>query len=281
MKSKTTIMKTTGFLTLAITIAFFSCQKIKDAVDTKPADAIALSIASGTSETLYDDAFDVVLQDGESNSVAGRETSAARIGSCATVTLSPADLTTFPKTMTIDFGAGCTSSNNITRKGKLIAVLSGKIRTSGTTLAVSFDNYSVNGFKLEGNYMITNNGGTGLNFTRQVSNGKLTYPDGTTWYTYTGTHTLVQTGGAGTVTFADDNFSVTGNGITTSSAGNSLTVNITTPLVKAGTCRNISSGIEQFTYNGISGSLNFGDGTCDNQALLTVGILSQTITLPR
>jgi hypothetical protein len=281
MKSKTTIMKTIGFLTLSIAIAFFSCQKVKDAVDTKPADAIALSIANGTSETLYDDAFDVVLQDGESNSIAGRETAAARTGSCATVTLSPADLTTFPKTMTIDFGAGCTSSNGVLRKGKLIAVLSGKIRTAGTTLAVSFDNYSVNGFKVEGNYMITNNGGTGLNFTRQVSNGKLTYPDGTTWYKYTGTHTLAQTGGAATVTFADDNFSVTGNGITTSSAGNSLTVNITTPLLKAGTCRNISSGIEQFTYNTISGSLNFGDGTCDNQALLTVGLLSQTITLPR
>lgn len=281
MKSKTTIMKTTGFLALAIALTFFSCKKVKEAVDTKPADAIALSIASGTSETLYDDAFDVVLQDGESNSIAGRETAAARTGSCATVTLSPADLTTFPKTMTIDFGAGCTSSNNITRKGKLIAVLSGKIRTAGTTLAVSFDNYSVNGFKVEGNYMITNNGGTGLNFTRQVSNGKLTYPDGATWYTYTGTHTLAQTGGSGTVTFADDNFSVTGNGITTSSAGNSLTVNITTPLVKAGTCRNISSGIEQFTYNSISGSLNFGDGTCDNLALLTVGVFSQTVILPR
>ena len=49
MKSKTTIMKTTGLLALAITIVFFSCKKVKEAVDTKPADAIALSIASGTS----------------------------------------------------------------------------------------------------------------------------------------------------------------------------------------------------------------------------------------
>lgn len=281
MKSKTTIMKTSGVLTLAIAFAFFSCQKAKEATDTKMTDALGLSAASGISETLYDDAFDVVLQDGESNNIAGREYAAAKLTSCATVTLSPADLVTFPKTMTIDFGAGCTSSNSVVRKGKITAVMSGRIRTAGTTIAVSFDNYFVNGFKLEGSYMITNNGGTGLNFTRQVSNGKLTYPDGTTWYTYTGTHTLAQTAGSGTATFADDNFAVTGNGSTGSSAGNNLTVTISTPLVKTGTCRNISSGIEQFTYNAISGSLNFGDGTCDNQALLTVGPLSQTITLPR
>jgi len=281
MKSKSTFLKTTGFLTLAIAIVFFSCQKVKNAVDTKQADAVSLSLASGASETMYDDAFDVVLQDGESNNVAGRETSAAKMTSCAAVTLSPADLVTFPKTMTIDFGTGCTSSNNVLRKGKIIANMSGRIRTAGTVITVTFDGYYVNGFKLEGTYVITNNGGTGLHFTRQVINGKLTYPDGVTWYTYTGTHTLVQTGGSATPTFTDDNFSVTGSGSTSSSAGNTLTVTITTPLVKSGGCRNISSGIEQFTYNTISGSLNFGDGTCDNLAVLTVGLLSQTITLPR
>jgi hypothetical protein len=42
---------------------------------------------------VYDDAFNVVTTEGENNSVNGR------VETCATVTLSPADTVTFPKTM--------------------------------------------------------------------------------------------------------------------------------------------------------------------------------------
>jgi hypothetical protein len=43
----------------------------------------------------------------------------------------------------------------------------------------------------------------------------------------------------------------------------------------------IISGVQAFTYNLISGSINYGDGACDNQAVLTVGNKIQPITLPR
>lgn len=277
---KTTIMRSLLLIVVSTSLLLTSCEKDKNPIANQE-DAIKLTIASGASQSLYDDVFDVILQDGENNNVAGRGENVERVASCATVTVSPMDPGVFPKTMTIDFGAGCTSPNGITRKGKLIATLSGPIRTSGTSIAVTFDNYFVNNYKLEGAYTITNNGGTGLNFTTQLTNGKLTYPDGTTWYTHSGTHTLNQTAGAGTLTFADDVYAVSGNGTTMSSAGNTLTVNITSPLVKKGDCRNISSGVETFTYNNLSGTLNFGDGTCDNLATLTVGIFSQVIILPR
>lgn len=275
-------MKKIGLLSLATALVFVACKKDKSSSDSaEQNEALALSAASSNSESLYDDAFDLVLQDGESNNVAGREYYSARVSSCAVVTLTPADLNTYPKTMSLDFGSGCTSSNGVTRKGKITATMSGRIRTAGTTISLSFENFYINGYKLEGTYTITNNGGTGLNFTTQVTNGKVTYPDATTWYSYSGTHTLAQTAGSSTVTFADDNFSVTGNNTAASSAGKSLTVNIITPLVKNAGCLNISSGVEQFKYGVISGSLDFGNGTCDNQALLTVGPSSQTITLPR
>lgn len=263
-------------------VILFSCQKDSNSSsDPNQAEAVSLSTANSNSETLYDDAFNVVLQDGENNNVAGRESSDEGITTCATVTLNPADFTTFPKTMTIDFGSGCTSSDGVTRSGSITATMSGKIRTAGTTISVTFNNYYVNNYKIEGTYSITNNGGTGLNFTTQVSNGKITYPGDTTYYMYSGTHTLAQTAGSSTATFTDDSFSITGSSTVSSSAGNNLNVNITTPLVKNAGCKNIVSGIEQFTYNNISGSLNFGDGTCDNLAVLTVGPSTQTITLPR
>jgi hypothetical protein len=277
MKKKLTRLLTAAAMLFSLGIALYSCKKESDKKQNNDQpEALQLSVANNIAETAYDDAFNVVLQDGQTNNVAGRG------NSCATVTLSNTEPNVFPKTMTIDFGTGCTSNDGVTRMGKITATLSGKIRTAGTTIAVTFENYIVNGFKVEGTLTITNNSGqSGLGFTTQTTNGKLTYPDGTTFYTHTGTHTLTQTAGAGTVTFADDSFSLTGNGTTTSSAGNSLTVNITTPLVKNATCDNFSAGVQEFTYNTISGSLNYGDGTCDNIAKLTIGAYSQDITLPR
>jgi hypothetical protein len=276
MKSNLTKTLSFSLIVLSTGVILFSCQKDKKEEPADNTDAIQLSIAHNTSETLYDDVFDVVLQDGQSNNVAGKGES------CATVTLNNTEPNTFPKIMTIDFGTGCTSNNGITRKGKLIATLSGKIRTAGTVVSVAFENYYVNGYKLEGSFSITNNSGnSGLGFTTQTTNGKLIYPDGTTWFTHSGTHTLTQTAGAGTITFTDDDFSLTGNGTTASSAGNSLSTNITTALIKKATCINIVSGVQAFTYNSISGSLNYGDGNCDKLATLTVGPYNQTVTLPR
>jgi len=269
-------MKNIGSIALAALIALSACRK--DNKDNSDTDT-TVSLASGgsVSQSLYDDAFDVITSEGENNSVNGR------VETCATVTLSPADTTTFPKTMTIDFGSGCVSANGITRKGKIIATLSGKIRKSGTTISVTFSNYYVNNYHVEGTYSITTNSGNGngLNYTTAVSGGKITWPDGSTWFNYSGTHTLAQTGGIGTATISDDVFSWTGGFTSSSSAGKSLAVSITSPLVKNMSCKNIVSGVQAFTYNVISGSINYGDGTCDNQATLTVGNRTQPITLPR
>ncbi len=259
-------------------VIFNSCKKDKDEQQTNnnQSEAAELSVAHNIAETMYDDVFNNVLLDGQSNNVAGRG------HSCATVTLNNSDPGTFPKIMTLDFGTGCTGFDGLTRKGKIIATLSGPIRTAGTSITISFDNYSVNDFKLEGEFSITNNsGGNGLSFTTQTTNGKLTYPGGAIYYTHSGNHTLTQTAGAGTPSFLDDNFSLTGTGTTSSSLGNNLTVNITTPLLKKATCANVVSGMEQFTYNNINGSLDFGDGSCDNLATLTIGSYHQTVTLPR
>ena len=278
MNSKNSLLKLTAAILLCVTLAFVSCEKEKEE-DPDQNDAAQLSEASARSEAAFEDVFDIVLQDGEANGLSNRGTSVSRIASCALVNINPLG-STWPKTMTIDFGTGCTAPNGVTRKGKLIAVLSGPILLSGTTVAVSFDGYYVNNYKVEGNVLFTNNGGTGLNVTRQTTNGKLTYPDGTTFYTYNGSHTLSQIAGANTISFVDDVFNITGGGTTGSSAGNALTTNITTALVKATACHNVSAGVTQFTYNNISGSLNFGNGNCDNLATLTVGPFTHIVLLP-
>ncbi len=274
----TSLWKLTTVVIVGLSLVIVSCEKEKEE-DPDQNDAAKLSEASARSEAAFEDVFDVVLQDGEANGMANRGGNVSRIASCASVTIAPLG-STWPKTMTINFGTGCMGPNGVVRKGKIISVLSGPILLSGTTVAVSFENYYVNNYKVEGNVLYTNNGGTGLNVTRQTTNGKLTYPDGITFYTYNGSHTLSQTAGANSITFVDDVFSITGGGTTGSSAGNTLTTSITTALVKATACHNVSAGVTQFTYNNISGSLNFGNGTCDNLATLTVGPFTHIVILP-
>ena len=258
-----------AFSTIVFSLFISSCSKKDSSADTgtDQPTAISLTMASSLTETLYDDVFNQINLEAENSGISERLTG---VQGCATVTLSPADLTTFPKTMTIDYGGGC-AIGPITRKGKLIVNLSGRIKNPGSTLGVSFENYSVNNYKLEGSFSITNNTANNiLSFTTQTTNGKLTYPAGLV-YTHTGSHTLTQIGGTSTATFIDDSWSVIGSGSTTSSANENLTVTIKTPLVKSVACGSVVSGEENFQYNNISGSLNFGEGACDRLATLKIG----------
>jgi hypothetical protein len=48
-------------------------------------------------------------------------------------------------------------------------------------------------------------------FSSSVTNGKVTCPDGVSWYAYGGNKTIKQTGGIGSVNYNDYVFSITGS----------------------------------------------------------------------
>ena len=281
MKRKPNSISCLACLAVLLSLVIFSCHK-KDNIPDDPgsqSNAIDLTAASTILENLYDDVFNQINIEAVNSNIAGRLNTTTGIQGCAVVTLSPADLTTFPKTMTLDFGSGC-SLEPVTRKGKLIVTLSGRLKNPGTTVSVAFENYFVNDYKLEGAFNLINNTTNNvLSFTTQTSNGKLIYPGGLIYYTHSGTHTYTQIGGSNTPSYFDDSWSVTGTGNTTSSANESMTWNITTPLIKNIACGSIVSGIEEFQYNNnTSGNLNFGDGTCDRLATVTIGSYNAVIT---
>jgi len=146
-------------------------------------------------------------------------------------------------------------------------------------LTASFDNYSVNGYKLEGTYTITNNGSSaGLNVTIVLANGKVTYPTGVV-YTKASNTTWVQAAGIGTLTVLDDEYYVTGNG-SVSTAGNTLSAASVGNLYRTVTCTNTVSGVLNLNYNNITGTLDFGAGECDKTAVLTVAGKEYNVVLP-
>ena len=261
--------------------------------DTTAANA---SASTTLADNAYDDVFQTAVQTGYDNNIAfGTQsvgvgqvqtnsvhgsTATNSINGCAVYTVTPNDNTTFPKTIVVDFGTGCTSAAGITRIGKITYVFSGKLINPGTTVSASFTNYSVNGYQLKGTYSITNNSSlaNGIAFTTSVTDGNIVFPDQTS-YSYAGSKTVKQTAGMSTTMDAsDDVYSITGNN-TFSANGNTIVNTITTPLSRAYSCEWVGSGIISFTYNtDTKGTLDFGNGTCDGDVTIKVGTFTKTIT---
>jgi len=281
------------------TLIFFSCKKDSNSSQNNTTDpasdsALSMSTSAAASDNLYNDVYDVLGQTGTNNAylsgriaVNGRAGSADSVPGCTTITVSPADINTYPKTVVVNFGTGCTGWYGVTRSGSITYSLTDKFKNPGSVVTAAFSNYKVNGYKLEGNYTVTNSssigpGGIIVLFNSSVTNGKVTYPDGTTWYSYSGTKSIRQTAGIGSTNYNDYVFAITGAHSYASFTGKTLTDSITTPLVKQVTCKNISAGTVAFTYNGtIKGTLDYGSGTCDSLATITIGTVTKTIGLPR
>lgn len=73
--------------------------------------------------------------------------------------------------------------------------------------------------------------------------------------------------GFGTLFWSDNVFSTTGNWTTEFPNGDVNTGLVTTALRKEMSCRFIVSGVITLTHNTAEGTLDFGDGTCDNEAV--------------
>jgi len=188
---------------------------------------------------------------------------------CATVTVTPAS--GFPKTITLDFGSGCTNPNTgVTRSGKMIFVLSDSLRHAGATAVLTFDNYYVNGFKREGTITWTNVSTPGhRSWTRQVVAGKITAPNGH-WWLHNSLKTITQIHGMATLNPEDDAFETTGAGTVVNSNNVTRTYTILEALVTKNSCPKIVSGRLKVEGPNHYAIINYGNGACDNIATISI-----------
>ncbi|MCB0515472.1 MAG: hypothetical protein R2798_01470 [Chitinophagales bacterium] len=183
------------------------------------------------------------------------------------------DLGTFPNTLTIDFGDACTNAKGITRSGQIVITVSDLPQNAGATRTTTLNNYYVDGRHIEGTRTWTNNGADengNPSFTETLSGGVITFEDGSQ-NTWESSHTVSQIAGNDTDYFMDDMMQITGGASGTNKDGISFLSEITTPLIKKRACPWIVSGVRSITLSdGNSRSLDYGDGTCDRDAILTV-----------
>ena len=197
--------------------------------------------------------------------------------SCVAFTIYPADLTTFPKTFTYDFGNGCVDDNK-NKKGKVILSF-GTPWEPNAYVGVEFLNYHENYNKINGGYKLTNHStAKGLNFTFEANNISLTDSAGKV-FSYNIVQNYSQVAGNNTWQGEDDIYEITGTASTILSDGQTLSWSITNPLIKANTCSWAQAGAGIFMLNGKKIDVDYGNGNCDNKATIKIDDYTSEITL--
>jgi len=276
-------MKTKIFLIIgALAIfTFASCNKESDIDQT----SIDLASDDAVSDAIFDDVFssvdnaDIMLDDYQKG---GFTKSTVLSDSCPLVTIDHPEDAIWPKTITIDFGTLCTGLYENTRSGKIVTVVTGPRLQDGSTRTVTFDNYHINGIKVEGTKVIENlgyNDNQNMVFSTTLTGGKLTMPNGRT-IERSANHEREWIAGLLTRNIWDDECFITGTADGVTIKGVSFTNTITSALHWKRACRFIVSGVVKIEREGLDTvELNYGEGECDAKATLTKGDQSKEILL--
>jgi len=299
---------------LATIIAIFlvvlgSCKKEES--DTARAQEQFASEASSEADAESDDIFNEIFDNvmGVNADVAfggtgvfgrmnpGTAGDVARVTACPNVTvthLTPPDV--FPAKVVMDFGTGCTGRDGRTRSGKIITVYTKRLMFPGAVATTIFDGFTVDSIKVQGTHTITNQGESPVNvlcpthkWNVTVERAKLTKPNGN-YIEWNSTRTITQIDGKCTPFIpSDDIFEINGSSTGKVKRGDYLVAwnsEITEPLIKKFTCRWIVKGIMRIVRLNLTtnspwvAAINYGPGTCDNQAVATINGVVHNITLP-
>ena len=283
---------------LLLSTVLFSCQK-DNSVNDQPVsdeDAVVMSEENAAADAEYDEAAEIGMSldaDLEAAARAGRTNFGLGVhanldlfaelrhllGPCATVTVTPND-TTYPKPVVIDYGAGCICRDGKFRKGSISLHFTKPLRRPGAVLTITLNDYYVNRAHIEGKKIITNlSANAAIKYSVVVTGGKVTWPNGR-GFQYEKVKTVTQIQGSETVTVSDDVFSIEGRSKTSYASGITVTKNTESPLIKPVACNWIVKGIMKIKINARELFLDFGNGACDNKALLKWNSHEKEITLP-
>jgi hypothetical protein len=271
-----------SFLVAAtIGLVFTGCKKDTTSSDTDT--EFAANNAQGESAS-----NDVVnYADAAANSPSGSATlrvssEADILGGCAIITHdSTGSGLTMTRTITIDFGTGCTNANGKVRKGKIIITHQGHYFDNGSVKIITFDGFYINDRHIEGRKSITNNGKNSAGHSNWTISADftITSADGKV-FTWKSSRNREMIAGEGTITMFDDAYSITGSASGSNKRGIDYTATIVKPLVRILACDFIESGSIDFVVGTKpTRTFDYGDGTCDDLATVTIDGHSYPVTL--
>ncbi len=187
---------------------------------------------------------------------------------CAAITI---EITDTSKEVTVDFGSeGCEVRGGHIVKGTVnmsyVADLDAMILVINYNLVDFFiDDIQFAGSKTVTRQKVNDNGNPQYMMDLDLS---VTFADGTT-ASRTGTKTREWIEGSFNGNWGDNVFLITGEWETNFANGNINSTTIATPIRREASCRFLVSGVVDLVRTNYSGSLDYGDGACDNSAVFT------------
>ncbi len=248
-----------------VSLAFFSCNR-ENVQDDEEANLAA------EEQALNDDVVEDLTATSDEGVERFGQFGPGAFRGCATLT-SSAPLGTYPNTITIDFGVnGCAGPGGRMYYGQMQIAISGPMNQAGSTRTITPVNLFVDSIAVTGSHVRTYNGlnASGQPNSTLVATHTLTFPDGSS-ATWSSTRTRTMIGGSSTpAILADDVYEISGSGQGVNRNGNSYSSTISSPLTIEYGCRWITSGVVQVTTPNGSRSLDYGAGSCDRLAVMTL-----------
>ncbi|MEM6643372.1 MAG: hypothetical protein AAF616_10360 [Bacteroidota bacterium] len=259
--------KLLGIPMILIVLLFSACSEDGDSAITSLSQDFDLE-AEATIESNFEDVDAVVNAGIEAQSTAGRIVEDEL--------LDGADITHDKENniITIDFGTGVEGPAGRVRKGAIVITYSDLRWTPGAFREVTFQDFSIDDVLVEGTRKLENTTAStddSPEFTVTLTGGKLTFPDSTT-ATRTVNKVRTWTRAANP---RNDEVTVDGTASGSRRDGASYSVEIVEPILYKRDCRRLRvfvpvAGIKQITAGENVAVLDYGDGTCDNLATLTI-----------
>lgn len=257
-------------------LAFTSCQK------SEPLESASLEAAddAALSEALFDDVF-ASLEIASGLAEAGLK-SASVSDTCPLITITSAGQDFWPRNIVIDYGTGCEGLFEVVRSGKIIITLSGPRREVGSVRTLTFQDYYVNGARIEGTKTVTNlgpNSNQNVVFGVELTGGKIIFPDEKI-ITHEFDREREYIAGYATWNPWDDKCLISGVATGINLNGIGYTHTIINSLEWQAACRFLVRGTVGFEIEGIEPfELDYGNGECDAEATLSRGDETKEITL--
>jgi hypothetical protein len=300
-KSSIGLRAATAVITVFV-MFLVSCSDSNKIDYTSNDNANVQSEANSDAQTEETDDMAAVVLSSDNGPLSGSRSDGSSIGGrnisnindqrfqCATVTLefasdnvaaSPGVAANPHGYITINFGAGCTGPGGRVRKGIIKIEFKGRRFLPGSTVITTFQDYYVDGVKIEGTRTLTN---ISANETAPVSftiaeDGKVTWPDGT-FATRVATRTRTWNR---TTNPTGDSWTVTGSASGVNRKGREYTMTITKALVYKRECAITKKvfiaveGTKELTCESKKVTIDYGSGDCDNKVTITINGRSKDV----
>ncbi len=278
MKTKILIIAIFAISQLAIS----SCKKDKTNNNEETEMLIEIQKNEGKVTRIYNLITDELNDINKALDELGYKNTAKPLDTCIQVTIDHPDSTTWPKIITLNFAGGCATQNGNVLSGRITINQSARYRDDGMVRVITFDNFSINGYGISGTKTVTNigriNGFT--TYSISISDGGITTPYGDEIENINAQRTRVWIEGDNTLLISDDVYLITGTSSGVANNDRLYSTTIIEPLRISRSCKWIEQGKISTTVDDLpTVVIDFGNGTCDQTATVTVNGNTRTVTL--